>query len=536
MTEEIIINESDLEDEKYNEIRIKLIKEKDVSEQYVILAEYFLTKYNIKTNWFTKEIYIYNYPEKGIFNSNGEILLLQEIQSIIPTWKRAAKREIIDKVMINTYFVDNIFNKQNIVVVENGVIRLDFLALNNDDQKFFSDFSSDFLATKKLPIKFDPKALCPKIDTFFTDISNGDKDMPIYLLEILADILNNHYKSQKGHIFMGDGENGKGTFMRLLIAFVGIENKTALGLEFIQEGSFQVYTLQNSMVNIIGDLNDKYVKDTGLVKKLLGEDFVSANIKNVKQPIEFINTAKMILAGQHIMKTNEDSWAWYRRFIITTWSFRVCEEKKYDGFENELQDPNELSGLLNKVLNQYKMFANNKFKFQMQHKLSEEEIRQNHLLKANPVKLFIEKEIVVTSDDETIPKRDIYKAYCEWQQKHNAKKKFENHFHREFKKEFGDIPIKQVKRVRHYIGIDLKLDNKDNNIESDGNVIKRLSYKRKILFLIKQNSLDGLLNEDLFEMLKLEGYNDAEKIRNALDILLHSGKVYQPKPDKFKPF
>jgi len=529
MTEEIILTEKDYNTEHYKELRNKIALEKDVAQQYVIMADYFIQNYKIKTNWFTKEMYIY---KDGIFEPNGECFILQEIQHIIPSWKRGAKHEIVDKIMINTYFVDNIFNKHNIIVCENGIIKLDTLALGEED--FFVDFSPDYFSTKKIPIKYDPKALCPKIDSFFTDVSCGDSNFVTYLIEILADILNNHYKSQKGHVLLGEGENGKGTFMRLIIAFVGKENKTSLGLDFIQEGSFQVYTLQNSMVNIIGDLNDKYVKDSGLVKKLLGEDFISANIKNVKKPIEFINTAKMILGGQHIMKTGEDSWAWYRRFIITSWSYKVPVDKKNDDFEKELHDSKELSGLLNKVLDRYKIFANNRFKFEMQNSMTEEDIRKNHLLKSNPVKLFIETQIITTSDEESIKKRDVYEAYTKWQILNNAKPKSENYFHKELKSEMPDIPIKQIDRVRHYIGINLVTNLSNNQSESGYDNMAKLSYKDKILLLIKKDPEHELHTDDLMKKLNVDNYLDGEIIRQTLLLLLQNGFIYEPRPDVFK--
>ena len=324
--------------------------------------------------------------------------------------------------------------------------------------------------------------------------------------------------------------------MRLIVAFVGIENKTSLGLEYIQENSFQVYMLQNSMVNLIGDSNDKYVKDSGLVKKIIGEDYVSANIKNVKKPLEFINTAKMIIGGQHVMKTSEDSWAWYRRFIITDWTYKVPENKKNEDFEKQLHDPKELSGLLNLVLERYKIFANHKFKFELHNNMKEEDIRKNHLLKSNPVKLFIETELVMTSDEESVLKKDVYIAYCEWQQKNNAKEKSENYFHKELKKELPDIPTKQIDRKRHYMGLGIKASLTNYVMVQSDIPIERLSYKDEILFLIKHGPETGLFNEDLFRQLKADNYTDSQQIIEGLDQLLQNGQIYEPKPEYFKIF
>ena len=169
----------------------------------------------------------------------------------------------------------------------------------------------------------------------------------------------------------------------------------------------------------------------------------------------------------------------------------------------------------------------------MQNTLSEEEIRLSHLLQSNPVKLFLETEIELSSDDESISKRQLYEQYSSWAITKKAKYKNEVHFHRDLRKEFPDIPIKQINRIRHYIGISQKNGASISDSIPADIPISRLSYREKILFLIKAGPENGLYTDDLMKQLFADNYTDAEKIRSTLDQILQNGECYQPRPDYF---
>jgi len=503
-----------------------------------ITAQYFLDKYFIKTNQFTKEMYIY---KEGIWKPNGEYFIEQEILNIRADWLNKDRTEIIKKIQITTYFEKSPFDHKNIIVVENGSIHLDKL-VNNED--YFLDFSEKDLVTNKIPVNYNPRAECPKINEFINLVTQNQKTQidtdkfRKYLKEIPADILNNHYQSQKLHMLIGDGNNGKGTYLRLLENFFGLENFTTLGLEYLYEGSFQTYILENSMFNAIGDTNDHYVRDTGFLKKLSGEDYFSCNIKNVRKPYQFHNKSKMILASQYGPKSNEDNTGWWRRFTFSDWLYTIPEEEQKPDYEKELTTENEKSGFLNLVLASYIEFYHNKFKFSLDKDLKIEDLRKINLLKSNPIKLFFEI-IVQDGDEETdfFVKKDLFKIYDFWSEENNARKYKENAFHRAIKKEFPDLRQKLINDHRSYRGIRLtNLGNEYFNRINVHGITYTKSLHDKLLDSIKAVKNAPQEISTLLFKLNLEGETDEQKIRDELDQLLQNGEIYEPRPGYFQSF
>ncbi|PNX45768.1 MAG: hypothetical protein BV457_08940 [Thermoplasmata archaeon M9B1D] len=529
----------------YADIRDKLFKSETKQKQFETLVIYFLTNYEIKTDQVTKLIWIY---KEGIFQAIGEYFLEQEILNINPWYTKSDVNEIIYKISVKTYFDDFPFNKQNIVVVSNGVIDLDKLGTGDE---YFFEFSSDYLTTFKIPVKYNEFSDCPIIEQFLQDVTCKDQEMYIYLLEILADILNNHYRSQVGHLLLGEGNNGKGTFIRLIKQFLGKRNYSTLSLEQLKAESFLTFKLKYSRANLVGDVNDQYIKDSGFIKNITGGDENTTDIKHVQDPPSLENIAKLLVSGQYIPKTNEDNFGWFRRFIISEWNFNANTAPNLDFKEENLHTESELSGLLNKILVCYIDFSRNNFKFGYRSKKSEDELRQEYLIKSNPVKIFVELMIEITDDDDDyIIKRDLLKIYDEFKTEFKAAKKTEIRFHKDFKKELPNIASTKKGGHNAYKGLILKgkalkykekihsaINNK--NIDQDKKEIKKKkemdkyipnSVADKILKLYYNDYEAFFEREDFYRVLQA---HKKDAIDKAIEELLYEGKLHEPRPDLF---
>jgi len=530
----------------YSTIRSNVALIKQPSDQYVFLANYFLDHYSIKTNWFTKDMWFYL---KGVYNQFGEPFILAQIHEIMPTYSKQARNEILEKIRISTQFTENPFNKEHIIVVQNGVI--DLKRYINEEEYFFPH-SATYLSTKKLPVTYNPDKKCPKIEEFFNLISLDQKEFKLeYLYEIIADCMNNHYKSQKGHLFLGDGDNGKGTFLRLLEKFFGKENTSSLPLNLITEQSFQLFRLQNSMLNIVGDVSDKYLIDPGTIKKALGEDPMTANVKNVRQPLEFYNTSKILISTQHIPKTNEDNHGWYRRWIITSWNFTVSKRDKE--FEPKLHTEDELSGLLNKVLTVYLSFYNKDFVYTDELIKTRHEKRNDYLLRSNPVQVFEENFLAFDDEESAIMVDNTFKCFDKWRKIMKLKPITKAIFGKNFRSNHKDDPIKtrqnkDMNNKRAYYGVRLNSRwhkfTKNMNISEDtgppsgqkelfSNDLR--CNKDIIQDIIRNVNTDFIGIEDIiFELNLMNIYVEKDEIVKELTLLLNEGNIYEPKPDFYK--
>lgn len=542
---------------QYAEIRDKILHEHDKYAQYVIIKDYFMETYVVYTHPTTMDIWIYK-EEEGIFKNNGEIFFKQEIQKIMPTWTRDARNEILDKIRNDTYFEDKTpFNQQNIIVFENGVINFNELLEKKD---FFHPFSHTFLATKKIPVIYnkDLILLDSKIDSFLHWATCQDIEFENYLLEAIADCFNNHYKSQIIHLFIGEGQNGKGTFLRLLTDFLGgplSGNVTALGFGQIYENSFKLHALEYAMANLNGDSSATYVRDPGTLKKASGEDIINADVKNEKRQKPFYNTAKMFSSSQHVPEAkDEDTEGWYRRFKISDWKASLTDQMKANSksFENDLRTEQEFTHLLNRVLQAFINLAENNYVFKFASRTPEEK-RQDYLKKASPIKLFSENLLSFQNSNGKLYKDVLLAAFNVYNEQILGNRKMDKiTFFKKIKYEFEEIPTRQEKGRRYFDGVEINrilweellmkyhlekyipiIDSEMVDISNvaNGNFEGYPFIDSVVIEIIKKYQADDLCYLDIKNKCF---YFKNDIVRDSLDRLLGNGEIYEPRPNIFK--
>lgn len=522
---------------------------------FVKIANNLMTEFTILTDYNIKKIYVYN-KETGIYDTEGDTFLREQIHTMDPTLSKFAKNEIIDKIMLATHFADYPFNKQNIIVVKNGVIDLDKLA---KDEEFFFEHDTKYYSTKNIPVTYIPNFIKvnSNIDAFFKFATQNNQDFENYILEMFADTLTNHYHSQIMHYLIGEGQNCKGTVLRLITAFLGLENVSSVGFNQIEEKSFQVHKLHYTMANIIGDTSSTSIKDPGLIKRLVGEDYVEADIKNIKNSVKFLNTSKFFISGQHVPYAyNEDTWGWHRRFIISDWKAIITLEMKEanPNYEKDLQTPEEMSHLLNRVLHSYKRFANHNFTFLF---ASKDPIKRRDevLQKANPVKLFIEKFIEEGNNIDRLWKKNLIRYFNAYNEQLLGNRKINNvQFGKALRKELPDHKLIWDANANDRYYPELKFSEQKfldfsngrpininsipitNNNHTDLHItfetIKNNSFYDNIVKTVIQNyNGTGVCYLDVCT--ELQQLNSTF-IRDSLDRLIQTNQIYEPRPNTFK--
>jgi putative DNA primase/helicase len=84
----------------------------------------------------------------------------------------------------------------------------------------------------QLPVKFDPVARCPAWDKFISEVFPGDSEAIAW--EISAWLMTPDTSIQKAILLMGDGANGKSTYLRAVLAFIGKHNAAAVSLHKLE--------------------------------------------------------------------------------------------------------------------------------------------------------------------------------------------------------------------------------------------------------------------------------------------------------------
>ncbi len=152
----------------------------------------------------------------------------------------------------------------------------------------------------------------PTIDRIFKEWMG---DEAYKLVELAAYILSNRYIIHRLFFLFGKGRNGKGQYMEFLERFAGSENTTTVELEKLIESRFEASKLYTKRVGFVGEANFGILKNTAALKKLTGDDKIGGEFKH-KDPFDFWNGAKLIIAANSLPTTLDKTDAFYARCIV----------------------------------------------------------------------------------------------------------------------------------------------------------------------------------------------------------------------------
>ena len=301
-----------------------------------------------------KEIWIY---DNGIYIPQGESYIKEFTRQILGVaFTSHFVNDVTAKIMADTYidqktFFDSV-DKENICLL-NGILNLITRELK--------PFDSLKIFFNKIPITYDPVAVCPAVDAHFKAVLKKESDAPV-IYELFGYLLWKEYFIEKAFMLSGSGRNGKGKTLGLMKRFIGSENCTNIPIQHLETDKFAVGELFNKMANLSGDIDKIALKHTGIFKNATGRDLLSASRKFMTN-LCFVNYAKFIFCANELPKTYDMTPAFWNRWVLLEFPYTFVSQKEYDclsdktGYKvadpsiiEKLSTDSELSGLLNKAL------------------------------------------------------------------------------------------------------------------------------------------------------------------------------------------
>ena len=366
------------------------------------------------------------YYKDGAYVRNGAIRT-KEICHQIMNGKESgqAVNEIIGKVQRSTYIDREVFFQESaghLIVLVNGLLDLDRLKLTEHDPEYYS--------FTKFPVKYDPTKKCDRILKFLSETVRPE-DIPVlqewtgYNLWVFG------YPAQKALILVGEGGNGKSTFIGLIEALIGRNNRSAVSLHELEDNRFASHDLFGKASNLYPDLPDKDLRSTGRFKMLTGGDPIRAEDKNIKA-FTFHNVAKLTFSCNKIPRVEDDTVAFFRRFIIIEFpfTFEGSDKEDRDLKEKLISDQDEMSGFLNWAVEGLNRLRSNGWHFSDGKTV--EEVREEYIVRSDPYKAFVLHAIVENSDSYAV-KDNLYEAYKKHCEMHKLGHKSRDAFFKNFK-------------------------------------------------------------------------------------------------------
>ncbi|MBI5987332.1 DNA primase family protein [Clostridium perfringens] len=250
--------------------------------------------------------------------------------------------------------IDEFDTDKNIINFKNGLYNIE----ENKIYKHTPEYKSLF----QLNCNYNPSAVSPIWDKFIEESLKGDKDTIAVVEEILGYMCTKDIAAQKMCVLHGKSNTGKSVVLSLYKYIIGENMYTSMTLqELAKSDSKLIHQLRGKLANVCGDLPQKPLDDTGLIKQLTGEDEVTADIK-FKEAITFRNYARLLFSCNTMPTSYSDkSAAFYNRLLIIPFNNVVSEEKMDKNLKLKLE--NEVEGIVLKFIEGIRRLRSNNYIF-----------------------------------------------------------------------------------------------------------------------------------------------------------------------------
>lgn len=324
--------------------------------------------------------------------------------------------------------------------------------------------SPDFLSSIQIPVTYNPNATCPTWDKFISEVFPEDAlslgyEIPAYLMTPDTSI------QKSSIIFMGEGGNGKSTYMEAVRAFLGRVNTASLSLQRLESDRFAVARLVGKLANICPDLPSEHLAGTSMFKTITGGDTVTAEYK-FRDSFDFVPFARLIFSANHPPQSSDSSQAFFDRWLVALFTARFRGEKKEIPravLDTRLASPDELSGVLNKVLIALKQIRKC---FALTESKSMKEAWDEFRATTDPLAVWL-SETTIENSNAMVSKRYLIAAYNQDAERRGQPRMTDTGFGLALRRLRPNIQEAQrtvVGKVTWvWLGIGLKLNEKNDN-------------------------------------------------------------------------
>lgn len=264
------------------------------------------------------QLHIY---KDGVYK-DGFKAIETEMIKLIPSLS-AAKRTEVNKYL--DVYVDE----------ETKASEARYIAFKNGIYDMVNDcmlpFSEDRIITNRIEYNYNPNAYNATVDNTLNKLACNDSQIRALLEECAGYCFLKRNEMRKAFIFTGDKSNGKSTFLAMIRTMLGEGNISTLDLKELNE-RFKTAEIYRKLANIGDDIDDDFISNTAIFKKLVSGDAVTAERKG-EHPFNFVNYAKLIFSANSLPRTKDKTGAVLDRLIIIPFNATFSkEDPDYDPY------------------------------------------------------------------------------------------------------------------------------------------------------------------------------------------------------------
>lgn len=383
------------------------------------------------------KLYIYR---DGIYQSGDEFLEAAMIEHI-PSLSQSKRKEVLSYLGLivknETTFAD-----ANLIAFKNGVY--------NVVEDTFGDFSPEYVITNKIPHNYVVDAKSELLDKVMNKLACGDENVFRLLYQSIGYCFYRRNELRKSFFLLGEKRNGKSTFLDMVSTLLGEDNTANLDLCEIGD-RFRTAELTGKLANIGDDINDEWVSNTAIFKKVVSGDTVTAERKG-KDPFKLRSFAKFFFSANSLPRLGrgKDSSAVLDRLVIIPFDAKFSkDDPDYDPFiKYKLRSSEVMEALIAKAIPALReVLADQEFATCERIKNNLEEFEKSN----NPIMEFFEE--LDEPDYLNEPIKAVYQKYAGFCFANNLQPMSAIEFQKQMKKQYS-VVIKTIvtegKRVRVY--------------------------------------------------------------------------------------
>ena len=384
------------------------------------------------------KLYIYR---NGIYECGDEYIESAMIEHI-PNLNQSKRKEVLAylNLLVNN---ESTLADANLIAFNNGVYDI-----TNDT---FSEFSPEYIITNKIPHNYNPDAKSDLLDRVMKKLACGDENVYKLLYESIGYCFYRRNELRKSFFLLGEKRNGKSTFLDMVSTLLGEDNTANLDLCEIGD-RFRTAELTGKLANIGDDINDEWVSNTAIFKKVVSGDTVTVERKG-KDPFKLRSFAKFFFSANSLPRLGrgKDSRAILDRLVIIPFDAKFSkEDSDYDPFiKYKLREESVMEALIPKAISALKdVLIDQEFTTCEKIQYNLEEFEKSN----DPIMEFFEELDEVDYLNEPI--KLVYQKYCTFCLSNNLQSMSAIEFQKRMKRQF-DLIVKNVeqdkKKTRVYM-------------------------------------------------------------------------------------
>lgn len=319
----------------------------------------------------------------------------------IPNLKKQQRQEVLA-------YLDVLIEKNTAVAPANYIAFRN--GIYNTTTRELEAYSSDIVLTNLINWDYSKDVYSALGDRVLNDLSCNDRQIRLLLEEAIGYTFYRRNELRKMFFVKGKRHNGKSTLMDMLGYLLGEVNTSALDLADLSH-EYKAIGLKGKLANLGDDVEDDFIPNGGIVKKVVSGDRMNVNVK-YGQPVEFNPYCKLFTSGNSIPRIGrgKDAAAILDRMVIIPFNGEFNKNNpNFDPFiKYKLRDQEVMEYLIRiGIEGLHRVLENHAFTSTeaIQHELNEYEET------LNPIITFFDE---VGDDVMNEPTKKCYRKYSEF--------------------------------------------------------------------------------------------------------------------------